>query len=72
MIDMKCSECERHIEADRLPGRHSNITYLFDFPMGSEIAKQVGDDWVGVIYDGKAYCRACLPKWRVLGAIKKG
>jgi hypothetical protein len=39
--------------------------------MKSDLAKQVGDDWVGIIHDEVIYCRKCLPGWRVLGSVKK-
>lgn len=68
---MKCSECDRELTAKCLPGRYSDDTYLYDFPMQSEFAKQIGDDWVGIIHDGVVYCRRCLPGWRVLGAVRK-
>lgn len=68
---MKCSECNRAIVAEELPGRYAEITYLFDFKMSSDIAKEVGDDWVGIIHDGLTLCRKCLHTYRFPGITKK-
>lgn len=68
---MKCSECDSSIEAEEVPGRCGGVTYLFDFKMCSEIARRIGDDWVGVIYDDTILCRPCLRTYRYPGVTKK-
>jgi len=62
-----CRSCHKEIGYTKsIEGHKRPLSYLYDIPMLSGMAKAVNDDWVGVIYSDEIYCRLCISSKRVV------